>query len=344
MEKAIAFTLEVPTGKGLFRGKNSIMEDRKKPTRGLEEVSHFFLSSQSPPYDAKKLPGKNLLADDSEITPLPSEISRKERHLLFSSSDSLLTEKSFLACNLAMELARRNFTVALVETTTKLPNIFFLLGSLLPGSTKEKRATSSLEKLLTVPSTLPPPEPLKLVDISTGYYRNIKAVFLEKDLDSADSFTIFSTLYSESDFLIMNTPSDIFEFKKTISLISPFFIVPTTVHSEELLRSYSLIKQISEEVACKDVGLLIMKEGPHQKAEGAFNIIAEMAHKFLSTDLHFMGTIQKGDDFSRSILTRTPLLLEVPNSPISRLIRKLADSLIKKHSHVKETNNVKGNL
>jgi len=325
------------------------MEDRKNQARGLEEVSHLFLSGQSPPDEARKLTEKEVHPDAGEITPLPSDIARtqgeevvstalvKRNVLLFFSSNSLVTEKSFIACNLALELARRNLSVALVETATRLPNIFFLLGSLLPESTKGESTSSLLEKLLTVPSTPPAPEPLKLVDISTGYRRNIKAVFLEKDLDSVESFTILNRLKSESDFLIVNAPSDSLELKKMISLLSPFFIVPTTLHSEELLKSYSLIKQISRGAACQDVGLLIMEGSHHHKAEAAFNVIAEMARRFLSTNVHFMGTIPKGDDFTRSILTRTPLLLEAPNSPIPQSIKKLADILIEEYSHLKGT-------
>ena len=300
------------------------MEDRKKQARGLEEISHFFLSCQSPSDQAKKLTGKEVQADAGEITPLPGNIARNERLeeavssapvkrslcLLFS-SNSLFAEKSFLACNLAIELARRDFSVALIEATTRLPNTFYFLGSLFP-----------------VPPAPPAPEPLELIDISIAGCKNIKAVFWEKDFDSADSFTILDRLNSESDFLIINASPDIFGLREMISFMNPFFIVPTTVRSEELLNSYSLIKQISRGLSCGEVGLLIMEERFCQKAEAGFSVIAEMAHKFLSCKIRFLGPIPKGADLSRSILTRRPLFLEEEDSPISESIRKLADDLI----------------
>ncbi len=306
------------------------MGDRKKQARGLEEISHFFLSCQSPSDQAKKLTGKEVQADAGEITPLPRDIARNEGlekavsrapvnrslSLLFSSS-SLFAEKSFLACNLALELARRNFSVGLIEATTRLPNTFYFLGSLFP-----------------VPPTPPAPEPLELIDISIAGCKNIKAVFWEKDLDSADAFTILDRLNSESDFLVINASPDIFGLREMISLMNPFFIVPTTVRSEELLNSYSLIKQISQGLSCREVGLLIMEERFCRKAEAGFRVIAEMAHKFLSCKISLMGPIPKGADLSRSILTRTPLLLEEENSPISQSIRKLADGLIQKNAFI----------
>jgi MinD-like ATPase involved in chromosome partitioning or flagellar assembly len=59
-------------------------------------------------------------------------------------------------------------------------------------------------------------------------------------------------------------------------------------------------------------------ESHHLKAKAAFNVIAEMAHKFLSCRIRFMGAVPKGPDFTRSILTRTPLMIESPNSPATQ--------------------------
>jgi cellulose biosynthesis protein BcsQ len=332
------------------------MEHRKKPERGLEEVCHFFLSRQSHSGEPRSFTGRNVDAGADETTPLPDVNTRKpelevvpatavkQNVCLVFFSDSLVTEKCFVACNLAIEFARRNLSVALVETTTRLPNIFFLLESLFRESPKGKNALSLLEKLLTVPSTLPPPEALQLAEISTGYHQNIKAVFLEKDLDAANSLTILNALKRECDFLIINTPTDILEFKEMISLVSPIFVVLTTVHPEALLGSYSLIEKISENLFCQDVGLLILGESHHLKAKAAFNVIAEMAHKFLSCRIRFMGAVPKGPDFTRSILTRTPLMIESPNSRVSESIKSLANTVTKGYGHPREFSNVKNNL
>ncbi|NVM21114.1 MAG: hypothetical protein HWN68_04980 [Desulfobacterales bacterium] len=280
------------------------MEDRPKQSRGLEEISHFFLSCQSPSDQATKLTEKEVLDDTGENTFLPNDIvgdeGRQEevctaplKHnlaLLFSSSNSQIAEKSFLACNLALELAKRDFSVALVETTTRLPNTFLLFGG----------------------------------------YKNINAVFWEKDLNSADFFTILNRLNSKSDVLIMNVSSDILGLGKMSFLVNAFFIVSTIARSEELLDSYLLIKQMSQKVSCREIGLLIMEEDSPRKAEAAFRVITEMAQKFLSCKIRFMGSIPKKTDLFQAILSRSPLRPQGENPPICRSIRKLADSLIQK--------------
>jgi MinD-like ATPase involved in chromosome partitioning or flagellar assembly len=72
----------------------------------------------------------------------------------------------------------------------------------------------------------------------------------------------------------------------------------------------------------------IIGKSCHASARAASGIVAEMAHKFLSTEVRFMGMIQKGDDFSQSILMRTPFLPHRPTASASLGIRQLADLLI----------------
>ncbi len=321
------------------------MGNGKKSARGIEEVSHFFLSRQRPSDKPKKPAIKKFQADVGEITTLPDDTTRKKEAektiptakvnqnlCLLLYSNSLFAEKSFLACNLALELARKSFSVGLIETTAELPNTFFLMGSLSPESTDTESAYSLTGRLPAASPLLRVPETLKLMDISIGDRKKIKAVFWDRDFGSADCHSILNRLSREYHFLIINAPHDIFKIKKIISFMNPFLIVSVTVNSEELLRAYLLIKQLCEDAGCREAGILIMEESLVHKAEAAFNVIAEMARKSLSINLHFMGTIPRGTDLTRPILTRTPLLLEAGNSPVFQSIRKLADSVIKNTS------------
>ena len=295
----------------------SSMEDREKRGRTLEEVSHFFLSGESPSNPAEKPVGEEAVQADGEATtPLPVDFSRTETDkeavrtpsiqgnlcLLFSASKRLSEENSFLACNLAIELARRDFSVGLVETTARLPNTFFLFGG----------------------------------------YKNINAVFWEKDLNSPDFLTILDRLSSTNDFLIMNVSPEVFGPGKMTAAINPFFVVPTTGRSEDLLNAYTLIKQIAQDGSCPDIGLVILGEDPLLPAEAVGQVISEMADKFLSCNIHFMGAIPNGMDASQATLRQTPLLEASDDSPLSESIKRLADSLIKKnHTHLKGAGNVK---
>jgi len=298
----------------MFTG--SSMEDREKRGRTLEEVSHFFLSGERPSNQAERPVGEQaVLADGEASTPMPVDLSRTETHrnaaptapiqenlcLLFSASKGLSDKKSFLACNLALELAKQDFSVGLIETTARLPNTFFLFGG----------------------------------------YKNINAVFWEKDLNSPDFLTILDRLRSTNDFLIMNVSPDVFGPGKIAAAINPFFVVPTTGHSEDLLNAYTLIKQIARDVSCPDIGLVILGEDPFLPAEAVGKVMSKMAERFLSCNIHFMGAIPNGAYASQANLTQTPLLEASDDSPLSESIKRLADSLVEKnHTHLKGAGNV----
>ena len=292
------------------------MEDREKRGRTLEEVSHFFLSGERPYNQAEKSVGERAVqADGAASTPMPADLSRTETHqnagatapiqenlcLLFYASKGLSDKKSFLACNLALELAKQDFSVGLIETTARLPNTFFLFGG----------------------------------------YKNINAVFWEKDLNSPDFLTILDRLRSTNDFLVMNVSPDVFGPGKMTAAINPFFVVPTTGRSEDLLNAYTLIKQIARDVSCPDIGLVILGEDPLLPAEAVGKVMSEMADKFLACNIHFMGVIPNGADASQATLTQTPLVEASEDSPFSESIKRLADNLINRNTnHLKGAGNV----
>jgi len=334
----------------------SSMEDRKKPGRGLEEVSHLFFSGRSA-RDEEKSHARNraqAYAEKPRVLPghvlpsngVPPAVSRrlyKGSSCWLFCSNHLFAEKSVVACNLALEFARRGFSVGLIETTKEMPTVFFLLGSLLPPPTKRESSGPEPGKPQPVPSKVSPQEPLKLMDVSHGYPGDLRVVFMDQDVDCAESVTMLNRLRRETDCLIINVASDISRLRKMITLVDPFIIVPGTAYPEELLNSYLLIKQISEGYYCSELGHLIVGEQSYARAEAASSIIGEMACKFLSTKVRFVGMISIEADLPMAILTRTPMLREEPKSVFSQGIRKVADSLTRDNHHLKGNKHVEAN-
>jgi MinD-like ATPase involved in chromosome partitioning or flagellar assembly len=139
----------------------------------------------------------------------------------------------------------------------------------------------------------------------------------------------------------MNVSPDVFGPGKMTAAINPFFVVPTTRRSEDLLNAYTLIKQIARDVSCPDIGLVILGEDPLLPAEAIGQVIAEMAEKFLACNIHFMGAFPNGADGSEATLTQTPLLEASEDSPLSESIKRLADNLINRNTtHLKGAGNV----
>ncbi|MBW2647712.1 MAG: hypothetical protein JRE23_16355, partial [Deltaproteobacteria bacterium] len=270
---------------------------------------------------------REFQADSITIAPFSDRIARTPCLLL--AAKSVLVEQTFLACNLALELARQGLSVGIVETVTIVPSAFFLLGSHFPASIDTEGTTSPTFSVLGTP---------KIIVVAIPGYKKIKAVLLGKDFDSTDCLTTVNSLARDCHFLIINARSDIFKHKKWIYPTNPFFILPVMVNSQASIETDAMIKQISETVACPEIGLLMIEESRSHKAEVTFNAIAKKARGILSADIHFMGTIPRGTDFARPILARTPVLLEAGNAPVFRSIRKLTRIIHKHFSSSQITN------
>ncbi len=302
------------------------MDVKKKRERRLEEVAHLFLSRLSPLDQTTRPASREFQADSGAITPFSDRITRTPC-LLFA-SNSFFAEQTFLACNLALELARQGFSVGIVETVATVPSAFFLLGSHFPASIDTESILSLMCRLSPTSSMFRGLGALKLIDITSAGCKKIKTILLEKGFDPTDCLTAVNSLARDFHFLIINASSDIFKLMKLVYPTNPFFILPVMVNSKALIETGVMIKQIAKTVACPEIGLLMIEESRSHKAEVTFNAIETMARGILSADIHFMGTIPRGTDLARPILTRTPVLLEAGNAPVFRSIRKLTDSVV----------------
>lgn len=114
------------------------MSARKHLGRGLESVSHLFLSRQAPlPQDApspREAPAAAAASED--LTPY-----------LFVASGSDVIGKSVVACNVALELARRGHATAVVDADPSLPTVRLLMGALLGPDGERARGVALYETL-----------------------------------------------------------------------------------------------------------------------------------------------------------------------------------------------------
>jgi hypothetical protein len=271
---------------------------KKRPKRGLDEISHLFLSPHRPP--GKEREFKDGKPEKSKEEVSPAADVEHNLCLIFSTYD-LSAGKAFLAYKLALELSRRDFAVALIDT---------------PSETGQPSQQISLMK-----STVGPGAKIKSCRLA------------EKGLDSEASVGILKRMTRESNFLVFNSPRDISKLRGVISMLNPFFIVPITENSEVLLRSYMLIKKILMDMHVEEVGVLVMDEKANGKAEKAFCLIAEMVHRFLAASVLFMGVIPFKAPSDHATLSPNHPRQEIEDSAISRSIVELADAVIEQFNH-----------
>jgi hypothetical protein len=277
-------------------------QNPKHSGRGLDTVSHLFLSSSGPSHGQKKPETRSA----SKETESPSLFSRQDAMndsgkaaCAFGTAPSNLCivlcpegfapRGSFLVCTLALALARNHVSVGLIETTAKLPHTFFL----------------------------------------SGGYENINAIFWERDPGSAQFEKMLSRLQQTCDIVLMNIgPNGCPDTLGPLMRRSQCLIL-TTSDPEELLKAYGVMKKASQEWACEEIGLVIFEEGPAKKAEGAFRVMAEMARKFLWCTVSLLGSVYvEGDLPAMPSSLSAPLLQELLQTTAAS-IEEVARNLVK---------------
>ena len=114
------------------------MSARKHLGRGLESVSHLFLSRREPPSHAAPSPHEALA---------PTATTRARTPYLFVASGSEVIGKSVVACNVALELARRGHTTAVVDADPSQPTVRLLMGRLLGSEAEAAHGVAVYETL-----------------------------------------------------------------------------------------------------------------------------------------------------------------------------------------------------
>lgn len=202
--------------------------------------------------------------------------------------DGFAPQGSFLGCMLALSLAASDVSVGLIETTTRLPHTFFL----------------------------------------SGGYGNLDAVFWEAGLGLPEFLDMVARFGNTCDFVLINVAAS--ALLKTTGPTGWMgrCLVPTTIRSQDLLSTYSTIKNASKRWAISEIDLVCIKQQPTDNAAGAAIVIEKMASKFLPCSVHFAGAVTLSDGIDASgAFSLTPSPQALPDAAVAA-VKEIARHLI----------------
>ena len=286
------------------------MEQRQKEAfRSIEEISHLFLSGtlDDKSVEASLPKGACGTTDVSprvlprfarpELIEEPPSTSLTRNSFFFCSSDTLRPERTFVTAHLGLELARRGFRVALVETSRNSPNLMELLGPITPRS-------------------------------SQGPLQNLTLGFWDSEGGLGDSLSMFTTLYRDADVIVVNSAPDVSGIESFVWLLNPFYVVLTTPRRLDLMTAYQSLKGISGSSSSERLGLLIADDRTTSTAEPAFRVVSNMVQKFLSRDLIFVGSLPDRAHLTASFDAPVASTMTPPDPSLAAHIVRLADTLV----------------
>lgn len=287
------------------------MEQRQKESlRSIEEISHLFLSGtlDNKSVEASLPKGACGTTDippravprfaRPELIEEPPSTSLTRNSFFVCSSDTLRPERTVITAHLGLELARRGFRVALVETSRNSPNLMDLLGPAAPG-----RPTQ-------------------------GSLHNLTLGFWDSEGGLGDSLSMFTALYRDADVIVVNSTPDVSGIESFVWLLNPFYVVLTTPERVDLMTAYQSLKAISGSSSSERLGLLIADDRSTNTAEPAFRVVSNMVQKFLCRELIFVGSLPDRFHLTASLDPSFAAATTPPDPSLATHIVRLADTLV----------------
>ena len=272
------------------------MKQSKKMGRGLEDFSHLFLSSPSEKPEQRDEKVK-------ESTEREKSLSVPARSLCIT-SDKGVHERSVVAIQLALEIARRGKNIVLFDADFSLPR----LGMLIDDSVQQK----SLMHLIDSNEQETP---------AVGDYKGINLITVDADISTCHSLSSherevlanhFNAIEENADvILVVIAPEVTALMRAFLNVVNEIMVVvPQPV--AEMINAYGVIKSIFNCNSAARVALLASRVTPPSQAEAVFTKMQQVVDKFLHKSLYSYGYLSADTELS--------LLQEERNAPETYLL------------------------
>lgn len=264
------------------------MTARKHLGRGLESVSHLFLSRRDASPQAPSLPKESLSPQAAPAAgpgvPIP---------YLFVTSGADVIGRAVVACNVALELARRGHATAVVDADASQPNLRLLMGALLGSA----------------------PIPARL------------AVDESHELALFDSLEAARRAEGEWDYVVVNAPSALFGAAPVSGAPPPAaarVLLVVSPDARELIRAYALVKRTARWHSRLQLGIVVSGVEAADAAHALFNQFLDLLGRRLNVLPAYCGHLAEHEAIGRSVLRRTPAVLGSEASDLVEQLRAIA--------------------
>jgi MinD-like ATPase involved in chromosome partitioning or flagellar assembly len=278
----------------------------KRLGRGLEEISHVFLSSEPTPVSQKD-PGESAMT----APPSPPPTKPVIIPTLAVTGGSHPTIGIFALCNIAIELARQGYRILVVDDDPGGGNVTRMMGSVdieSHGEAVFHRAPMGVRIAYRTPL---------LNDLAVHGH-----------LAREEKGTIWPEQYRRFDFILVHCPprreGDLGPLLRRVSRC----IVLGSTAADEMLETYSVIKGIHQCALQTSFGLIAYVQKPDDRPEEAFQKMARSVRRFLHKDLVSYAYIQKEKEILDSIERKAPLSLKWPSSEVRRQIFNISGLIV----------------
>jgi hypothetical protein len=298
------------------------MEKKRPKARGIEEIAHFFFSSNSSPYQHSKATSSGT--SSAKVFPLISLV------------EDLPTP--FLTSNLAIELAYRQKRVLIADTFPKAVNIFYALGLNRQLATLEPLWKNGQPELV-----ITGPLGIRILNFPLEPNR----IALLRSLRSGSLFRALGREECSHDVFLVNLyppethrngtsqsgngegpPSGALKNSAGILSVARELILLLPSDFTGIKRSYGFLKSIYHLHPKISAGILFLSSDTDKEGEAGIHLLRDMVAKFLGKRLKVYGQLISNNRLFLSVLQGKPLCREVGEDPNKRVLTDLAVKLV----------------
>ena len=279
----------------------------KRLGRGLEEVSHVFLSSESAHVMAESPCQKN-----EPETPVKKNLFYPIHTIGISGSPQSKMDL-FTLCNTSIELARQGYRVLVIDHDPEELNVTRLMGMMdIAGHTETNFISGPM-------------------GIRIAYRTSFLNDLLKDPTFMTKDPSFWPEQYQHFDFILFHLPfGQLKEMGPLLRRLS-LSVFLTSSSRESMLETYKAIKDLHQRARQIQTGLTVCSEKGETNAAETFYRMARNVKTFLDRELVSYSYLQTGEEVNESIEDEIPLVLKSPSSKIRRDIYNISALFIEDH-------------
>lgn len=247
-----------------------------------------------------------------------SIIENKEIKIYCVASGKGGVGKTNIVVNLAICMQKRGHKVLIIDADLGMANVDVLLG-LFPNITLYDVFFNdkSLKEAI-----IGGPEGVKIIPGGSGM---IKMTTLDSAQQSklAEEFVQLDDI----DTILIDTGAGISMNLMSFIAFSQEILVVTTPEPTAMTDAYGLLKVISELNLDRKIKVIVNRVSNKESALFTFERLKNTVEKFLKIELEYLGYIMDDIRVSNSVMDRSPLILEYPNSIASKCLIAIVDKM-----------------
>ena len=227
--------------------------------------------------------------------------------------------KTNIAANLAICLAGMDRRVLLLDADMSLGNLDLVLGLRSPYNISHVLSGHKrIEEIIQ-----PGPRGLRIICGASG---------LEDlaDIGEGEQQQILAhlcRLQRQSDMIVIDTAAGISSSVISFCLAADQVLVVTTPEATAMADAYGTIKVLVRKHCSAPIYLVVNMARSVVEGRQVYRRLAEVARKFLETDVYYAGTLLKDERLCAAVRSRKPVVLAYPRAPVSLSLATLAGRL-----------------